>query len=215
MNIQIIGAIFGRTGTLSLQQALEELGFGPCLHMSDFAADTERCRAWLEELLAEWINWPRLLSGFASAVGWPVCIFLEEILEWAPEARVIVTERDFDSWYRSVSDTVFPALRWAELIPEKARPEFVQLAREVIGNRTFAEEFDRESVYRLYRVHLENIVEKVPADRLLHFSVSDGWGPLCGFLGRPVPDRPFPRENPSGEFFSLLSRMRRKRRVER
>jgi len=35
MTLSVIGAGFGRTGTLSLKLALEELGFGPCYHMME------------------------------------------------------------------------------------------------------------------------------------------------------------------------------------
>lgn len=32
-------------------------------------------------------------------------------------------------------------------------------------------------------------------ERLLEWSVEDGWAPLCKFLGKPVPDEPFPHVN--------------------
>lgn len=35
----------------------------------------------------------------------------------------------------------------------------------------------------------------VPPDRLLEWDISDGWEPLCKFLGKPVPDVPFPHAN--------------------
>lgn len=35
MAIEVIGAGFGRTGTLSLKHALEQLGFGRCYHMME------------------------------------------------------------------------------------------------------------------------------------------------------------------------------------
>ena len=46
-----------------------------------------------------------------------------------------------------------------------------------------------------YHRHLEEVKAAVPADRLLVFSVAEGWAPLCAFLGLPVPDQPFPRVN--------------------
>ena len=33
MALKVVGAGFGRTGTLSLKTALERIGFGPCYHM--------------------------------------------------------------------------------------------------------------------------------------------------------------------------------------
>lgn len=35
----------------------------------------------------------------------------------------------------------------------------------------------------------------VSKERLLEWSVEDGWAPLCTFLGKPVPDEPFPHVN--------------------
>jgi hypothetical protein len=35
VTIEVIGAGFGRTGTMSLKVALEDLGFGPCYHMTE------------------------------------------------------------------------------------------------------------------------------------------------------------------------------------
>ena len=37
--------------------------------------------------------------------------------------------------------------------------------------------------------------QKVPKDKLLVYNVSDGWEPLCQFLGKDVPDCPFPHKN--------------------
>lgn len=43
--------------------------------------------------------------------------------------------------------------------------------------------------------------EPIPAERLLVFEVAEGWEPLRGFLGRPVPDMPFPRTNSTRQFW--------------
>lgn len=45
-SLQIIGAGFGRTGTLSLREALLLLGFGPCDHMVESFAHPERFSLW-------------------------------------------------------------------------------------------------------------------------------------------------------------------------
>lgn len=39
MALQLIGAGFGRTGTLTLKTALEMLGFAPCHHMLEVFAN--------------------------------------------------------------------------------------------------------------------------------------------------------------------------------
>lgn len=35
----------------------------------------------------------------------------------------------------------------------------------------------------------------VPKERLLEWTVEDGWEPLCEFLDKPVPEEPFPHAN--------------------
>jgi Sulfotransferase domain len=47
----------------------------------------------------------------------------------------------------------------------------------------------------------------VPADRLLVYSVTEGWEPLCKFLDVPVPPTPFPRKNERAQMQRLLRRM--------
>lgn len=37
----------------------------------------------------------------------------------------------------------------------------------------------------------------VPPERLLVMNLKEGWAPLCAFLGKPIPDEPFPRVNES------------------
>ena len=47
----------------------------------------------------------------------------------------------------------------------------------------------------MYHAWVERVKKTVPKDRLLVFSVKEGWEPLCKFLDVPVPDEPFPRVN--------------------
>ena len=46
MALEVIGAGFGRTGTMSLKVALEELGFGPCYHMTEVFANPKHVKFW-------------------------------------------------------------------------------------------------------------------------------------------------------------------------
>jgi hypothetical protein len=50
----------------------------------------------------------------------------------------------------------------------------------------------------------QEVQDTVPADRLLVWSVSDGWEPLCEFLEVPVPDTPFPHLNDSKGFIDRI-----------
>ncbi len=46
MALRVIGAGLGRTGTLSLKTALEELGFSRCYHMTEVLAHPEHVAVW-------------------------------------------------------------------------------------------------------------------------------------------------------------------------
>ena len=66
---------------------------------------------------------------------------------------------------------------------------------------------DKAHAIEVFRRHNEEVRRDVPADRLLVFEVKEGWGPLCSFLGVPVPEgRPFPRLNDAEEFRSRIRR---------
>lgn len=43
----------------------------------------------------------------------------------------------------------------------------------------------------------DRVKQLVPPERLLIMELGQGWEPLCQFLGKPVPDEPFPRANDS------------------
>lgn len=53
----------------------------------------------------------------------------------------------------------------------------------------------REPAIAFFRRWNRRMQEEIPRDRLLVYEVSQGWAPLCEFLGRPVPDEPFPHAN--------------------
>ena len=65
----------------------------------------------------------------------------------------------------------------------------------------------RERAIAYYERHIETIKAEVPRDRLLVFTVDQGWGPLCAFLGLPVPETAFPNVNSRAEFQKIKQAM--------
>ena len=53
----------------------------------------------------------------------------------------------------------------------------------------------------VYKDHVEEVRSLVEPGRLLEYKITDGWGPLCEFLGEEVPDTPFPRGNDMADFY--------------
>jgi Sulfotransferase domain len=221
--MKVIGAGFGRTGTLSLKVALEELGFGPCYHMVELFDKPEHVEFWDEAAdrvaRGEPVEWGEVFSGYEATVDWPACIFYEELMAAYPEAKVLLTVRDPESWYDSAESTIarMPGsdasspLRYllfksvGLLVPAMRRAP--SMARKVISEGTFDGRFEeREYSVKVFERHIEEVRERVPEERLLVYEVGEGWEPLCEFLGVEAPDRPFPRLNDRAGFPRMMRR---------
>lgn len=200
MTLEVIGAGWGRTATNSLKLALEQLGYGVCHHMWEVAHDQDRLVPLWNAALDGKPNWPALFENNRAAVDWPVAGFWREIATYYPDAKVILTTRSAESWCASISETILKVVLDPEVLPEPARP-VARMARRVVL-RSIGEDFSPLALKARFRAHESEVKDSIPADRLLIFSPSDGWHPLCSFLGRPAPDAPFPRSNARDEFFA-------------
>ncbi|RLA12487.1 MAG: sulfotransferase family protein [Gammaproteobacteria bacterium] len=199
MSLQIIGAGFGRTGTLSLKLALEQLGLGPCYHMHTVFQNAEDAATWEQARIDGNADWPQLLKGYVSAVDWPPAYFWRQLREFAPEAKVILSVRDAESWYKSISSTIFPA-QTAPLADNETDMNLL-MPRRLIRFSTFDDRCsDKQYVIDTYQRHNQAVIDAVPADQLLVYDITDGWAPLCQFLGLPTPDGPMPRSNTAEDF---------------
>lgn len=202
MALAVIGAGFGRTGTLSLKVALEQLGLGPCYHMSEVFAHPAHAGLWLDATEGRRVPWDRLFEGYAATVDWPSCAFWRELAEREPEAKVILTVRDPVAWHESVRKTIYYAMT-RELPPDAPDQAHTHLAmvQRLILEKTFDGRLeDREHAIRVYQAHVEEVRRALPSERLLVYEVAEGWEPLCRFLERPVPAESFPRVNTTDEF---------------
>lgn len=200
MTLEVIGAGWGRTATNSLKLALEQLGYGICHHMWEVAHDQDRLVPLWNAAIDGAPNWPALFDGNRSAVDWPTAGYWRELEAFYPDAKIVLTTRSAESWFNSISETILKVLDDPEALPEAARP-VGRMARRVL-TKSVGEDWSREALTERFRTHEAAVQEHLPADRLLVFSPTDGWGPLCEFLGQPVPDAPFPRSNARDEFFA-------------
>jgi hypothetical protein len=210
--VKVIGAGFGRTGTMSLKVALEALGFGPCYHMTEVFAHPEHAAFWISAWRGEPAEWDGVLGGYEAAVDWPACTFYEELMERHPDAKVILSVRDPERWYESVRNTIYEL---SVVIPRhpiyrigyKLVSFFVlrgpgnrNLTDEIIWQGTFDGTFeDKHHAIEVFERHNAEVRRRVPKDRLLLYDVKAGWGPLCEFLGVEEPEEPFPRTNDAAE----------------
>jgi hypothetical protein len=200
--LEVIGAGVGRTGTLSLKTALERLGFGPCHHMLGLFEDPEQIPMWQAASRGEPVDWAQVYAKYRSTVDWPGARFWREIADAFPEAKVVLTVRDPESWFESAAGSIHAAA----LAPPPADADEVyfglrDMALEVVWDGVFDGRFtDKEHALKVVAEHDAAVRRGIDPDRLLVFQVSQGWEPLCEFLGVPVPDEPFPRSNERGRF---------------
>ena len=195
MALKVIGAGLGRTATFSLKFALEHLGVGPCYHMSEvFAAARRNVPLWLDVVRGK-PDWDAVFAGFQSTTDYPACTYWGELAALYTNAKVILTVRDADSWFDSVSETIFSPKMQGSLAGSPVGAMMQGVIFDAFGDRVN----DRRFMTDWFVHRNQTVIDSLPRDRLLVFSPKDGWKPLCAFLGVPVPDAPFPRVNSRDE----------------
>lgn len=207
MPLDVLGAGFGRTGTLSLKLALEKLGCGPCYHMLEVMAHPEHSPIWSAACDGDLVDWEALFAGYRSAVDWPACRFWRELAETFPEAKIILSVRDPERWYQSAFATIFRAMS-TSLPPDAPESNRVHrsMARKLVLEQTFGGRFeDRGYAISVYERHNREVQRTFSSSRLLVHEPTQGWAPLCEFLGKPLPGEPYPRVNTTEEFQGRLT----------
>jgi hypothetical protein len=201
MALKVIGTGFGRTGTDSMREALNILGFGPCHHMLEVMDSAEQRDLWRALVQGAAPDWDRLFAGYASCVDWPSAHYWPQLIEAYPEAKVILTWRSPESWWGSFEKTILVGVGKSV---EPASLGRALIAKQVFGGRPG----DRANAIAIYEANVKAVRARVPAERLLVHKLGDGWEPLCAHLGVPAPDRPYPSRNTASEFqASILTRI--------
>lgn len=217
MTLKVIGAGFGRTGTSTLKWALEKLLGGRCHHMREVLAHPEQVGGWAAKARGEAVDLAALLDGYVASCDWPSAAHYAELAELFPEAKVVLTVRDFDRWYESTFETIYalrlvatrPPVSWLMQANPRMR-DFPQMVMDTVwGERgCFGGRFeDREHAREVFEQRVEEVKQTIPAERLLVYAPSEGWEPLCQLLDVPVPMEPMPRKNDRQEMIAMRRRM--------
>ena len=111
--MQVIGAGLGRTGTNSLKLALEMLLNGPCYHMFELWQHPEDVSIWQSAVDGNSIDWRNFLKPWKATVDWPGAPLFDRMAEAFPDALVLLSTRDPESWYESINSTIFMIMRKA------------------------------------------------------------------------------------------------------
>jgi len=209
MALKVVGAGFGRTGTLSLKIALEKLGFGPCYHMAEVFPRPQHVAMWHRLAFEHQMDWDQLFDGFHATVDWPSARWWREIAAHYPDAKVLLSVRDPEAWYASMINTIYQPMK--SPAPDHA-PELVRIQSEMARKSILAETFDnrfedKAHVIEVFKRHNQDVRDSVDPARLLEFDVREGWAPLCRFLEVPIPDEPFPRLNDTASTQAVIRMM--------
>jgi hypothetical protein len=199
MTLQVVGAGLGRTGTTSLKSALEQLLDGRCYHMIEVFGRPDDAKTWQRAGDGDLPDWDEFLREYCATVDWPAAAFWRELSAAYPDALVLLSTRDADSWWKSANDTIFQALSRE---PEPGSPMDAQRTMILsLWHSHFTLNWDDADAAKLaYLRHNADVRETIPAERLVEWHPGDGWGPLCAALDRPEPDTPFPHVNTTDEF---------------
>src|SRR5438128_2409285 len=199
MGLQVVGAGLGRTGTHSLQLALQQLLGGRCYHMIEVFGRPDDIPVWHRAVNGDMPDWNALLAEYNATVDWPACSFWREILAENPGAMVLLSSRDTDGWWTSVSNTIFNIADLDMPVGDAAAAQKA-MALDML-TKTFTPNWqDETEAKRAYERHNADVRASVPAEQLIDYRPGDGWDPICEKLGLPVPSDPFPHVNTTDEF---------------
>jgi hypothetical protein len=213
--MRLIGVGLPRTGTLTQKLAFEMLGFAPCYHWVNLIADLDQVELWERAVDGEDI-WDEVFGGFDATVDWPGGYFYRELSERYPDAKVVLSVRDAAGWEKSFSETIVEMCLGSSLMPllSNARAEIDPRWKRYLGlvdrmfwsgTAPFTGGTSPQALMEQAEAFNQNVRDAVPADRLLEWSVSEGWGPLCEFLGVDVPAEPLPHENDRETFIGRVT----------
>lgn len=209
MSLQIIGTGLSRTGTTTIRKVAEELGFGPCYNSSELFTHPRGIEFWEALERSENVDFDTFFSNYNAIIGFPGYLFAHELLEQYPDAKVILSLRDAEEWYDDIAGTVFQSgpshanKLYADNVREfnpylaECIERIHALQKRVIEDGYFEGRFaEKDYAVKRYIQWNEDVINSFPEDRLLVYQVTDGWEPVCKFLGVPVPENtPFPHLN--------------------
>jgi hypothetical protein len=197
--LQVVGAGLGRTGTHSLQLALQQLLGGPCYHMVEVIADPDvKVPQWMDAMDGN-PDWDAVMQGYVACVDWPAAAFWHELADEYPAALMLLSTRaSTDVWFKSYRETILQVmLRDA---PNGDSP----MPLRMMDERFTPDWRNSDACKAAYVKHNAEVRATIPADRLIEWQPGDGWEPICAKLGLPVPSEPFPHVNTTDDFRLML-----------
>jgi hypothetical protein len=157
-----------------------------------------------------------VFAGRGATADWPGGYFYRELMDFYPDAKVLLSVREPESWERSFRGTIVDMCHGESLIRllSSARREidprwrtYLELVHRMFWGEqgTFAAGHTPAELIEQAKAHDEAVKRTVPAERLLVWKVTDGWEPLCEFLEVDVPAEPLPHVNDRDTFLERVT----------
>nr|XP_002125599.1 uncharacterized protein LOC100179010 [Ciona intestinalis] len=214
--MKIICAGLSKTGTKTMQSALQELGYNVYDFMENFTIlGDEWCKILTKGGTTE--EFRQMYEDVDVVSDLPGAYYWDEIFKAFPDAKVILMVRESeDAWYKSLltqleaqQSIVFRLMPYISIAGWRMSTYFALMAPSIWGVKYESNLFRLPEVNEMqmrmtYRRHNAYVMQATPKDQLLVYNVKEGWGPICNFLGVPVPDKPFPRKNVRGKIVEKL-----------
>ncbi|KAI9269073.1 P-loop containing nucleoside triphosphate hydrolase protein [Phascolomyces articulosus] len=207
--LEVICASFGRSGTDSLRVALNKLGYNTH-HMRTMIADQSSATLFTQAYRhpEEEADWDHIYEGYTAACDWPTVSFMTPLMKKYPDAKILLIVRDPDSWYQSIKNTVYKHHRKVAESSNGSMKNLLEMIQTIVldgafGNPAMFE--DEEAIKRKFVEHIEWVKKTVPKDNLLVMELGEGWDRMCQFLGKPVPEEPYPHTNSTQEILKSIN----------
>lgn len=194
--LKIIGAGMWRTGTVSLKDALQQLTGQPAHHMTELMLHPQQVPQWQAILNGGHANWDLLLKGYGSTLDWPSLAFWQDLYQTHPQALVLLSTRDPEEWWQSISSTVLQSAPTRQT----AKTPWDKLVVTLFENYFVGRLPTKDQAITAYQQHVDTVRKVVAPNRLIEWNPTDGWTPLCRALDQPVPNRPFPHLNTTADY---------------
>jgi hypothetical protein len=208
--MKVIGAGLPRTATTTQMIALEMLGL-PCYHMRDMMADPATSIPLWRAAFEGNGDWDTLFAGKESIVDWPGSYHWRELMDVYPDAKVLLSVRSAESWVQSMHNTIAAIWFGDNLMHHLAMAQYqidplyaswLDLLRDMWTKADIMvrSNGDRTAMAADMERWNQEVIDTVPAERLLVWNPKDGWEPLCEFLELDVPEQPLPNVNDTEAF---------------
>ena len=158
-------------------------------------------------------DWDKIYENFDAAVDWPTVTFYKDLLLRYPEAKVLLTVRSAESWYKSAKNTIHKASMASMNAPADHPVARLRNMSSVVLDGLIANEelfSDEEKIKQIYLDHIEDVKKNVPAQQLLIMELGEGWTRLCNFLGKEIPNEPYPNSNSTEAFEKVFESFKNK-----